>query len=68
MTASLLVYPSGPADPMAGLGQEELFQFTDDEIRSIIETAHRLGRRVAAHVEQIGLGRGVRWKLTRDAH
>ena len=24
-------------------------QFTDDEIRSIIETAHRLGRRVAAH-------------------
>jgi imidazolonepropionase-like amidohydrolase len=29
----------------AGLDQ----QFTDDEIRSIIETAHRLGRRVAAH-------------------
>src|SRR5215468_2609373 len=29
----------------AGLGQ----QFTDDEIRSIVETAHRLGRRVAAH-------------------
>jgi imidazolonepropionase-like amidohydrolase len=24
-------------------------QFADDEIRSIIETAHRLGRRVAAH-------------------
>ena len=24
-------------------------QFTDDEIRSIIETAHRLGRRVAAY-------------------
>jgi imidazolonepropionase-like amidohydrolase len=29
----------------AGLDQ----QFTDDEIRSIIEAAHRLGRRVAAH-------------------
>jgi imidazolonepropionase-like amidohydrolase len=29
----------------AGLDQ----QFTDDEIRSIIETAHHLGRRVAAH-------------------
>jgi imidazolonepropionase-like amidohydrolase len=29
----------------AGLDQ----QFTDDEIRSIVETAHRLGRRVAAH-------------------
>jgi imidazolonepropionase-like amidohydrolase len=29
----------------AGLDQ----QFTDDEICSIIETAHRLGRRVAAH-------------------
>src|SRR5271168_2895844 len=29
----------------AGLDQ----QFTDDEIRSIIETTHRLGRRVAAH-------------------
>jgi imidazolonepropionase-like amidohydrolase len=29
----------------AGLDQ----QFTDDEIRSIIDTAHRLGRRVAAH-------------------
>jgi imidazolonepropionase-like amidohydrolase len=29
----------------AGLDQ----QFTDDEIRSIIESAHRLGRRVAAH-------------------
>jgi hypothetical protein len=25
MTASLLVYPSGPADPMAGLGHEERF-------------------------------------------
>ena len=29
----------------AGLDQ----QFAEDEIRSIIETAHRLGRRVAAH-------------------
>ena len=29
----------------AGIDQ----QFTDDEIRSIIETAHRLGRRVSAH-------------------
>jgi imidazolonepropionase-like amidohydrolase len=29
----------------AGLDQ----QFTDDEIRTIIDTAHRLGRRVAAH-------------------
>jgi imidazolonepropionase-like amidohydrolase len=33
------------SDIKAGLDQ----QFTDDEIRSIIETAHRLGRRVAAH-------------------
>jgi len=29
-------------------------QFTDDEIRSIIETAHRLGRRVAAHAHGAG--------------
>ena len=33
----------------AGLDQ----QFTDDEIRSIIETAHRLGRRVAAHAPSL---------------
>jgi imidazolonepropionase-like amidohydrolase len=33
------------SDIKAGLDQ----QFTDDEIRSIIDTAHRLGRRVAAH-------------------
>jgi len=33
------------SDIKAGLDQ----QFTDDEIRSIIEAAHRLGRRVAAH-------------------
>ena len=33
------------SDIKAGLDQ----QFTDDEIRSIIETAHGLGRRVAAH-------------------
>src|SRR5215831_18366267 len=33
------------SDIKAGLDQ----QFTDDEIRSIIETAHRLGRRAAAH-------------------
>jgi imidazolonepropionase-like amidohydrolase len=33
------------SDIKAGLDQ----QFTDAEIRSIIETAHRLGRRVAAH-------------------
>ena len=51
----------------AGLDQ----QFTDDEIRSIIETAHRLGRRVAAHahgaagapstLKQTYSGRSIRW-------
>jgi len=34
----------------AGIDQ----QFTDDEIRTIIETAHRLGRRVAAHAHGAG--------------
>lgn len=33
------------ADLASGLGQ----QFTDDEMRAIVETAHALGRRVTAH-------------------